>query len=183
MFRERIDSAVRALGNGPSSSSVASGSNSNPSHSNHKQHPSPPPSSHSQKNPPSDTDSNSESDSDFEPPSFLQLGVAPSSLPTPSSPFCYWCGTGEDQSEFFEELELAEQDPEDPEEITKLEGRLACSFCVKRTKKWIARGDGGEREMGELEKLAWVGGKLDHSGKKERATLVRMRDGGTAEED
>ena len=65
----------------------------------------------------------------------------------------------------------------------KVEGRLACSFCVKRTERWIAKGDGGEREMGELEKLAWVGGKLERSGRKERATHVRERNGGTAEED
>lgn len=78
-------------------------------------------------------------------------------------------------------LELAEEDPSDSEEITKVDGRLACSFCVVRTEKWIARGE--SEAMGELERLDWLGRKLEVTGRKERATLVRVRDRGTVEED
>lgn len=141
------------------------------------------PASHSRISPLPNSNSQSNYDPEFEPPSFLQLGVHPSFLDSPFSSFCYWCGTEEDESAYFETLELAEENPSRPGTFKRVKGRLACSFCVERTKKWMARGDGEERKMGKLEKLAWISRKLEYSGKKERASLVRKSDGGTAEEE
>ncbi|KAL7409320.1 hypothetical protein BDY24DRAFT_445028 [Mrakia frigida] len=110
----------------------------------------------------------------LEPPSFLTLGARPSTA-SPSSNWCYFCGSNQQPQPTFATLALAAKSLDDDGEVVRVPGRLACWTCEKVYTTRVVHGKRlaeGVKEMGELERLAWVTGELVKKGMKEREFRV-----------